>query len=242
MRRLDSVQDLLKATDYDVYVRGSLRRAFVSGWTNDDATAWIGIDAHEQLPYVCVLGEASAGASLLSSIRSEVLSTESRVTVLRAIGDELGEVGLRLADSEEWEFRWTSSVPETSLDVRWTEDLVSVEAFLDQHSPTASSRPGAAHVRRWAGAFDDTELVAVAADTTGVEGNGHLSSIATDTTRRGQGWGAAITSWITQQLLAEGCEVVTLGVFGTNDTAIRLYQRLGFLHVHQFRSGTLVAI
>jgi predicted GNAT family acetyltransferase len=68
----------------------------------------------------------------------------------------------------------------------------------------------------------------------------HLASIATSGERRGRGYGAAVTAWLTRALLREGTGWVTLGMYSDNDVARRIYRRLGYRCDHRFTSGALV--
>jgi ribosomal protein S18 acetylase RimI-like enzyme len=67
---------------------------------------------------------------------------------------------------------------------------------------------------------------------------GHLSSIGTRPEARGQGYGAAVTAALVRRLLAEGCDVVTLGMYESNAPGRALYDRLG-MRERGFTSGTL---
>lgn len=244
LHRIHSAAELLAATSNDVYVRGSLRRPFSEGWHSDGATAWIGLDNEEQRAYLCVMGEAEAGAAMLCELMATIAdTTDARVTAHRPVVARASQLGLAFEGSgDEWEFRWTHQRAPVHADVRWIDDDLAVTAILDAHAPSSSAHPGDAHARRWVGAYDNHgELVAIAADTSGVPGIGHISSVATITSRRGEGWGAEVTSWLTNQLLDEGADVVTLGTYGSNATAIRLYARLGFTGCHQFASGRLTS-
>jgi ribosomal protein S18 acetylase RimI-like enzyme len=68
---------------------------------------------------------------------------------------------------------------------------------------------------------------------------GHLSSIAVHPDARGQGLGAAVTSALTRQLIDEGMEVVTLGMYADNAAGHGLYRHLGMRNDHHFTSGPL---
>ncbi len=74
-------------------------------------------------------------------------------------------------------------------------------------------------------------------------GVGHLSSIATAPSHRQQGLGAAITGWVTRQMLdVEKCDMVTLGMYADNTAGRALYDRLGFADDHRFTSGVLTMV
>jgi ribosomal protein S18 acetylase RimI-like enzyme len=106
-------------------------------------------------------------------------------------------------------------------------------------SPTASALPGDPAVLRWVGIRGPDGLLACAADTSGATGVGHLSSIAVHPSVLGQGLGAAVTAALVRRMLAEGCDLVTLGMYADNTAGRALYDRLGMANDHPFTSGPL---
>lgn len=130
---------------------------------------------------------------------------------------------------EEW-VKWLDNVPSTAS---------AVNELLAEANPDSSTWPGEPKVRRWAGIRGaDGSLDCCLADTS-AGSQGHLSAISTRPGARGRGLGSAITAWATRCLLAEGWEIVTLGVYADNPAAQRTYDRLGFVLEHRFTSGTL---
>lgn len=229
---LSSAAEVLVATDHDPYVRGRLARAEVEGWTGHGATAWRFADG-----YLMTHGDPASVALLLEELLTELRDGQD-VTVPRGTAPLLPAwVGL---DGVDWDFRWTLAAPA----VQPREDEVvpvrddDVTALLDVANPDAAARPGDPRVRRWLGLRDGGRLVACAADTTEATGVGHLSSIATHPDVRGRGLGAAVTASLVRRLLAEGCDVVTLGMYATNTAGRALYDRLGMLD-RGFTSGKL---
>ena len=235
---LTSAAEVLLATGHDPYVRGSLRRPFVSGWAGHDAVAWRATDAEEQLPYLMTLGAPANVAALVADLLGEI-PHNSRVTLPRGTAPLLPAwVAL---DGTDWEFFWVSS-PMARQD---GEDLVEpvadeeVAALLAVASPTASAQPGDTHVRRWVGVHGPDGLLACAADTSAATGVGHLSSIAVHPAARGQGLGSAVTAALTRLLFEDGCDLVTLGMYATNTAGAALYRSLGMHHDHSWTSGPL---
>lgn len=251
IEELASPEEVLAASGFDPFARGTLRPDRVLGpaWQVTDrhgsAVGWTGTDQEELRGYLSVLGDPSAAAALVANGLTVLpAELETRVTVPRGTLPLLAGYGLRVTEPGDWEFRWTATPPPPPAvppPPAWIEDSTGgrrlVAGLLAEASPNASAQADSQHVRRWAAIPGPEGLLAVAADTTGAPGVGHISSIATRPSARGRGLGAAITSWVTRRLLAEDCDVVTLGMYGNNDTAIRLYARLGFLAVHQFSSG-----
>ena len=116
----------------------------------------------------------------------------------------------------------------------------AVAALLAVANPDAAAQPGDPRVRRWVGIRHTGRgyLVACAADTTEATGVGHVSSIAAHPEFRGGGLGAAVTSALIGDLFAEGCDVVTLGMYADNVAGKALYDRLG-MHERGYTSGRL---
>ena len=235
---LTSAAEVLLASDHDPYVRGSLRRPLVSGWSGPGALAWLATDAEERVPYLMALGEPTAVAALMADLAPE-LRDRQRVTLPRGTSPLLPAwLGLSGTD---WDFRWTAAPappqPGEELVVPVEDDAVA--PLLAAASPTASAQPGDPAVRRWVGVEQDGRLLACAADTSATTGVGHLSSIAVHPAARGRGLGSAVTAALTRQLLAQGCDVVTLGMYADNGAGRALYDRLAFVDSHRFTSGPL---
>lgn len=236
---LTTAAEVLLASDHDPYVRGSLRRPLVSGWSGSGALTWLATDAEERVPYLMSLGEPPAVAALLADLLPE-LRDRQRVTLPRGTTPLLPAwVGLSGTD---WDFRWTAAPPPPQPAEERVEPVPDglVATLLAAASPTASAQPGNPAVRRWLGVTDGGGLLACAADTSAATGVGHLSSIAVHPAARGGGLGSAVTAALTRQLLADGCDLVTLGMYADNTAGRALYDRLGFADTHRFTSGPLV--
>lgn len=169
------------------------------------------------------------------------LPPRQRVTLPRGTGARLPAwVGFAGTD---WDFRWTASPPPAQPGeegVVGVDDAAALATLLQVSSPTASALPGDGDVRRWVGVPDGAGgLLACAADTTSSPSVGHLKSIAVHPAARGQGLGRAVTAALTRQLLAGGCQVVTLGMYATNTAGRALYDALGFHDDHRVTSGEL---
>lgn len=134
---------------------------------------------------------------------------------------------------------WLGADPDRAADA--DRDSDEIRELLRAWSPRHDVDPGDRSVLRWCGVRGrDGALVAVAAHTEHRPGVPHLASIATHGAVRGQGYGGAVTAWLTRALLAEGAGWVTLGMYSDNDVARRLYRRLGFGCDHRFTGGRLV--
>jgi ribosomal protein S18 acetylase RimI-like enzyme len=238
LTRLSSAAEVLLAADHDPYVRGRLLRGEVEGWAGHEAVAWRVGRSGDGPPYLMTVGAPAAVALLLEDLLPE-LRDGMDVTVPRGTPALLPAwVGLTGVD---WDFRWTDVAPPPQP----REDEVvaatdeEVAALLAVANPGAAAKPGDPRVRRWLGVRGPAGLLACGADTSEATAVGHLSSIATDPRARGQGLGAAVTAALIRSLLAEGCDVVTLGMYASNTAGRALYDHLGMHDDHRFTSGSL---
>ena len=229
---LTSAAEVLVATDHDPYARWSLSRTGIEGWAGHGAVAWRFSNGH-----VATHGEPAAVALLLEALLTELRDKQS-VTVPRGTAPLLPAwVAL---EGTDWDFRWTATAPPPQpreAEVREATDE-EVAELLAAANPDAAAQPGDARVRRWVGIPGDAGLLACGADTTEVPGVGHLSSIAVRPACRGNGLGAAVTSALIRDLLAGGCDLVTLGMYASNAAGRALYDRLG-MQDRGYTSGSL---
>lgn len=241
---LTSAAEVLLATDHDPYVRGSLRRPEVNGWTGHGAVAWRATDAEERLPYLMTHGQPYGVAQLIEQLLPE-LRDQTRITVPRGTAPLLPAwVAL---DGTDWDFRWLAAAPAVQpgeqdvalVDGAEVAEVAEVAALLALASPTASAVPGDPAVLRWFGVRGPNGMLACAADTSAATGVGHLSSIAVHPEARGRGLGAAVTAALMRALFHDGCDLVTLGMYASNTAGRALYDHLGMIDEHPFSSGPL---
>ncbi len=237
---LTTAAEVLLATEHDAYARSTLHRPVARGWMTSGATAWLGVDAHEDASYLSAKGSPEAVAAMLADMVEELPPTQ-RVTLPRGTAARLPAwVGL---DGTDWDFRWLATAPPDQPGeerVAELDDPDAVVALLTAASPTASAMPGSPRVRGWVGVHGDAgELLACAADTSMSPAIGHLSSIAVSPAARGQGLGSAVTAALARRFFAAGCDLVTLGMYADNTAGRALYDRLGFADDHRFTSGAL---
>ena len=133
----------------------------------------------------------------------------------------------------EWDCYWSATVDgqlPTSLP---SEDAV-IEKFLKDHAPDSSVYPGNDEILQWVEIHDSGELVAVAALCRWQSGRVVISSVATHSDRRGQGFGKQLMekSLIAGSQLGE--KFLSLGVRHSNEGAQRLYASTGFTLMHNF--------
>lgn len=238
MTVLTSAAEVLVATDHDPYARGSLRRQDVSGWAGHGAVCWRATDAEERVPYVMTLGAPHAVATLVEELLTE-LPHQTRITLPRGTAPLLPAwVGI---DGTDWDFWWYDRPPDQTPGQDRVTDVTPEEVaqLLPVASPTASAQPGDPAVRRWVGIRGREGLLAAAADTSAATGVGHLSSIAVHPDARGQGLGTAVTAALSRQLFARGADLVTLGMYASNEAGRAMYRGLGMKDDHLFTSGPL---
>ena len=243
---LTGVEELLEAPGHHPAVLGSLRvdRATLQGFRRGDAVLWWG---EEPTPGalgrpVAQVGTFGPDPGVLELLQETAagLPDRPRVTLARSASDSLPP-GWSQTHAAEWDLRWLTTPPppqpgESAAAAQ--DDLAGLAALLERANPDAWARPGDPAVRRWWAVRREGIPVAVAADTSRALGVGHVSSIGTDPAHRGAGFGGAVTAALLRSLLAEH-GVVTLGHYAANDTARRLYDRLGMATRAQ-RSGLLV--
>lgn len=117
------------------------------------------------------------------------------------------------------------------------EDLTRLQEFLDQVSPTHSMSANDPQVRVWAGVVENGVLLAVGALVERPSGAAYLASIATAEKARGQGFGSAVTAYLTRRAFASGAPECILAHYHPNESARRIYLRLGYRTTHQCSSA-----
>ena len=198
-------------------------------WSGQGAAAWLD-DARGHL--WCV-GEPDPAAGLV------LRAAQGRPEQVREFTGPRGTDGqvrrhLPVTDVVEWVFRWTLEAPPLHpveervivLDACHHGELLD---FLDEHSPAHSTGPGSSDVSLWAGIRGDGRAAGGlwraeqpagqrrSADGVGRDGR----------RQRGQGLGAALTSWLTRYAVRR-YGFCTLWQLADNTPAERLYDRLGY--------------
>ncbi|WP_433267967.1 GNAT family N-acetyltransferase [Actinosynnema sp. CS-041913] len=105
-----------------------------------------------------------------------------------------------------------------------------VEALLRKASPNSYVWPYQPGPRRWTGIHaDDGTLIAVGADAWSAPGIGFIAGVATHPDHRGLGLSTRLCAFLTSALLAES-GACALMVDAHNQTAIKVYERLGYVY------------
>jgi ribosomal protein S18 acetylase RimI-like enzyme len=116
-------------------------------------------------------------------------------------------------------------------------DLAAVQGFLDRTSPTHSVRADDPEVRGWGGVVEGGSLLAIGALVRRPSGAAYLGSIATAEEARGRGLGSAVAAYLTRRAFASGAPECILAHYHPNDSARRIYLRLGYRTTHQNTSA-----
>ncbi|MER5785537.1 GNAT family N-acetyltransferase [Streptomyces mobaraensis] len=205
------------------------RPADRAGWSGGGAAAWL----DEPRGHVWSVGEPTAAAGLTLRAFHQLPGEIREFTAPRGVDALLGR-HLAVTDPVAWVFRWTLEEPPphpaeervTELGEAHHSELL---AFLTEHSPAHSTGPGASNVSLWAGIRDDAGRLVACGALSALPDSGAplMVSVATDAALRGQGLGAALTSWLTR------CAVRRYGLcalwqLADNTAAGRLYTRLGY--------------
>lgn len=152
---------------------------------------------------------------------------------------------LGLTDGGDWEWMWTDTAPPVDpreadiveLDDR--DDGPEIEAFSRANNPRVWTEIGTGRMQGWLGLREETgALIAVGGAEREATGVPHLAGIVTAVNRRREGLGSVISAALTRRAIAED-GVCTLGMFSDNDTARRVYHRLGYRTARSWASRRL---
>jgi ribosomal protein S18 acetylase RimI-like enzyme len=133
----------------------------------------------------------------------------------------------------EWDCYWAPTGAGAPIPARVKSDQ-EIAAFLELHAPSSSVFPGNDEILTWLEAIDQGELVGVAALCRWQSGKVVVSSVATDSQRRGQGIGKKVMAASLSAAHELGEEILCLGVMHANESAHRLYRSMGFTLMHNF--------
>lgn len=172
--------------------------------------------------------------------RSAWVETSALGLLEPSVRQRLGLVPTRTG----WEWLVTESAPpgvageDLVRELDPARDAEAIGACLAAANPTTDADPGAPH-ERWWGSPDGSGglrgvIGAAARDgRPGGSGARHLHGLGVRPGERGQGLGAALTAAAVRVLLADGADWVSLGMWDDNDSARRIYHRLGLRTVHR---------
>jgi ribosomal protein S18 acetylase RimI-like enzyme len=238
-RELRGRAEILDAVGHHPYAR------FVAGMAHDlhgltvsepaTATVWRCIGPFG--PYAHGFGDAAALDPLFAhAARVGLLDDVRWVNLPRRV-----QVPPGWARREDWDYRWLTAPLRATPPVEKVSDASAIDALLDAAYPDGELRPGNPIVNDWYGIWVEGSLVACAADRSAASTEpdavptGVIGAVAVHPSHRGAGLGAAVTLGLAA-ILAERYEQVGLGVMATNETAARLYERVGFSGRHPITS------
>ncbi len=106
---------------------------------------------------------------------------------------------------------------------------------LERAFPDASAGPRTTQALGWWGVRESGRLLGVISALHVADGGApHLSSLGVDPVARGRGLGQQLLAVAVRDLLDEGCAFASLGVYTSNESAWRLYERIGLQHGPSF--------
>jgi GNAT superfamily N-acetyltransferase len=232
------LEALLAATDDNPFVRWELTADLASTWWQTDGAVGFRRVRPNGRSAFNLLGDDRGVARLVEELPVIAAAVEPHRSAHPVFGvsvpqhlESLLHQRFRVMAGGDWEWFHTTTPPQrlpTDGLVRPLDDAAradEVAAFLAENSPTADTPPGGGE--RWYAVEESGRLVAVAAWGRTRGGAPHLSSVAVDTARRGQGLGRAIVSAVTRRAVLE-TGVCTLGMYSDNDVARSLYESLGY--------------
>lgn len=198
---------------------------------------------------LAAVGEPARVAVLLGTVTPG--DTVHGVTATRGTGALAGEIfsGWGLGPASTWDRMATETVPPVPdpspavlVELDLAQDGDDISALLAEANPRTRQGVHGPHARRarWFGVRAPSpvpggsagRLVAVGSATCVPGGAVHLGSIGTLPAFRGRGYARALTARMTADGVAEH-GLVTLGLYDDNIPARRLYERLGFVIVHE---------
>ncbi len=252
-----TVEELHAAAADDLMVISETRGGAIAAWGLDGGAegtargfAFAAEDDYSgSACWLSVVGSVETASALVDAALADLGDRITGLTVPRGVPlatwNAAPPPGAR--DDSEWDMMACHAAPpvqaaEARLFVMDDPALIpEVQGFLDRVNPHHSVRADYELVDLWVGARDEASgaLVAVGALTQRISGVAYLASIATDPAARGQGLGSAVTAALTRAVFERGERLCTLAHYHPNDSAQRVYLRLGYHTTHQFASGRI---
>ena len=242
-----SVDQLHAIAPDDVMVISETRGGAIAAWALGDGLAFAAKDDYSgEDCWLSVVGDREATPTLVDAALADLGDRIAGLTVPRGVGMARWNADPapgQEADSD-WDLMATWSAPPTQPAeplVVTLNDKLEIQDFLDRFSPRHSVRADYELVDTWAGVRDSAsgQVLAIGALTRRISGVAYLASIATVPAARGQGFGGAVTAALTRKVFERGEGLCTLAHYHPNDSARRVYLRLGYQTTHRFTSGAI---
>jgi ribosomal protein S18 acetylase RimI-like enzyme len=210
-----------------------------AAWSAPGGFAFVGPAYEGPGWWLTASGTGAAVTALVDAAVTECGSEVRGLTVPRGVPIGRWTVS---DDVNEWDLMLTDAAPPPQPQearIAQLVNLAQIEEFLDRVSPTHSKHADDPDVRAWAGIIEDGDLLAAGALALRPSGAAYLASIATAPQARGGGYGAAVTAHLTRTAFADGAAQCILGHYHPNESARRIYARLGYRTTHQCTSVDL---
>ena len=214
-----------------------------AAWTAQGGLAFVGPAYDGSGWWLTASGDHAAVPALVASALEQFDGELAGLTVPRGV--PIGQWDVVEGESSEWDLMLTQVSPPVQPhedEVAVLEDLAVVQEFLDRTSPTHSVRADDPEVLAWGGVAGDGAagsggLLAIGALVRRPSGAAYLASIATAEQARGRGLGSAVTAYLTRRAFADGAAECILAHYHPNESARRIYLRLGYRTTHQCTSA-----
>lgn len=219
--------------DYDIG-SGFTPPAFALGTVGDGGALAVQRRSDRGHAGLAVIGSAPAVRRLLLSdeVRDLVrVRGLSHVSVPRDAFADVADVHA-WGGGGDWDWMWTTTIVpglrhESAIRVVDSSATTELVEFLEYANPRTHGEPFARPGQVWVALREGDSLVGCGSWDLATSGIPCLAGIAVDPARRGQGYGAAITAYLTREAVS-AFGACTLGMFADNLTARRLYHRLGY--------------
>lgn len=137
---------------------------------------------------------------------------------------------------DNWETH-AIEVTSRSYEIEPIDDDEVITEFLNTHAPKSSAKPGNPEIQFWGCVRNGAgEIAAIAAITQWESGEYMLSSVATHTDMRGQGFAQKVCAGLVGLSYDRGIERLNLVVLSSNIAAIKAYSNIGFRLIGKFSS------
>lgn len=230
--------DALLSVDHPVLTydigAGFTPPAYALGTTLEDGAVAVQRRSDRGHPGLAVIGSPQAVRSLLVSAQVRELVRHhalTHVSVPRAAFGHVADVH-EWGGGGEWDWMWTTTsvAPlrhEEAIEVVDSSVTSELVEFLHHANPRTHGEPFARPGQVWVTLREGGALIGCGSWDLATSGVPVLAGIAVDPARRGEGYGAAITAYLTREAVS-AFGACTLGMFADNITARRLYHRLGY--------------